>query len=102
MGGGNSRDNDNGSDCTVRSVAGSNTNNNATNSNPSNANIKAGGNKALLRYQNDVNLYQKEIEDLKDQLANEPDPCKARQISKMLLETQHVLTDVLIKMEKYK
>lgn len=53
---------------------------------------------ALKRYTKDVELYHKEIEDLKKRIREEADECTKRHLSRMLLETQRALASVLSKM----
>ncbi|KAI5177042.1 hypothetical protein PAEPH01_2444 [Pancytospora epiphaga] len=66
---------------------------------PENSNSIKHKDSILQRYEKDVSLYQREIEELKDKLAIETDPYTIKHINAMLLEAQRVLTEVLMAME---
>lgn len=57
-------------------------------------------NPAIKRYNKDIEIYQKEIQELKDSIKIESDEFKKRHLERMLLETQRVLSDVLNKREE--
>ena len=57
--------------------------------------------KAIARLERDVELYQREIEDIKARRESEQDKYMQSHLDRLLLESQKALTNALMQISKY-
>lgn len=58
-------------------------------------------NPALKRFDRDIEIYHREIEEMTESIKTELDEFKKRHLEKMLLETQRALCEVLRKKQEF-
>lgn len=56
---------------------------------------------AASRCRKDIEMYQKEIEDLKNEIRSEKDEYKLKHLNKLLTESQRTLSSLLLKVQEY-